>query len=120
MFYSNSQSPRDMIATSVMLYWMTNSFCSAIRLYNESHYYSWELVVGVRIEVLTAVATYSHQLAPIVRKRAEKYYNMIYLNKYSEGGHFVIHERAEEMSIDLREFFRPPSEKRKIFILMKG
>ena len=49
-----------MIATSVMLYWMTNSFCSAIRLYNESHYYSWELVVGVRIEVLTAVAAYSH------------------------------------------------------------
>ncbi len=49
-----------MIATSVMLYWMTNSFCSAIRLYNESHCYSWELVVGVRIEVLTAVATYSH------------------------------------------------------------
>ena len=99
--------PKDMIITNVMLYWVTNSFWSAIRLYSESYYHPWELEPGHRIEVPTAVAAYPHELAPIVRKRAERYYNVVHFNKYSEGGHFAIHERAEEMSADLREFFRP-------------
>ena len=27
--------------------------------------------------------------------------------KFEKGGHFAVHERAEEMAKDLREFFRP-------------
>ena len=45
-------------------------------------------------------------LAPIVRKRAEKYYNVVHYNDYTEGGHFAVHERADEMAKDLRKFFR--------------
>ena len=99
--------PRDMLITNVMLYWVTNSFWSAIRLYSESYYHPWELPPGERIEVPTAVAAYPHELAPIVRKRAERYYNVVHYNDYPEGGHFAIHERPEEMAADLREFFRP-------------
>ena len=47
--------PRDMVITNVMLYWVTNSFWSAIRLYSESYYHPWELMLGARIEVPTAV-----------------------------------------------------------------
>ena len=56
--------PRDMIITNVMLYWVTNSFWSAIRLYSESYCHPWELMPGARIEVPTAVAAYPnwHQL----------------------------------------------------------
>ena len=46
-------------------------------------------------------------LASIVRKRAEKYYNLVHYNDYTEGGHFAVHERADEMAKDLRKFFRP-------------
>ena len=99
--------PRDMLLTNVMLYWVTNSFWSAIRLYSESYYHPWELPAGERIQVPTAVAAYPHELAPIVRKRAERYYNVVHYHDYPEGGHFAIHERAEEMAADLREFFRP-------------
>ncbi len=99
--------PRDMLITNVMLYWVTNSFWSAIRLYSESYYHPWELPPGERIEVATAVSAYPHELAPIVRKRAERYYNVVHYNDYPEGGHFAIHERPEEMAADLREFFRP-------------
>ncbi len=99
--------PRDMIITNLMLYWVTNSFWSAIRLYSESYYNPWELKPGERIEVPTAVAAYPHELAPIVRKRAEKYYNVVRYTDFPVGGHFAIHERAEEMARDLREFFRP-------------
>ena len=99
--------PRDMLITNVMLYWVTNSFWSAIRLYSESYFHPWELPPGKRIEVPTAVAAYPHELAPIVRKRAERYYNVVHYNDYPEGGHFAIHERPEEMAADLRAFFRP-------------
>ena len=99
--------PRDMLLTNVMLYWVTNSFWSSIRLYSESYYHPWELPAGERIQVPTAVAAYPHELAPIVRKRAERYYNVVHYHDYPQGGHFAIHERAEEMAADLREFFRP-------------
>jgi pimeloyl-ACP methyl ester carboxylesterase len=99
--------PRDMILTNLMLYWVTNSFWSAIRLYSESYYNPWELEPGKRIEVPTAVAAYPHELAPIVRQRAERYYNVNRFTKFEKGGHFAVHERAEEMAEDLRAFFRP-------------
>ena len=95
------------LITNVMLYWVTNSFWSAIRLYSESYYHPWELPAGARIEVPTGVAAYPHELAPIVRKRAERYYNVVHYTDYPAGGHFAIHERAAEMAEDLRIFFRP-------------
>lgn len=104
---------KDMIITNVMLYWVTNSFWSAIRLYSESYHHPWELQPGERIEVPTAVAAYPHELIPIARKRAERYYNIVRFTEFSKGGHFAIHERAEEMADDLREFFRPLRKKEK-------
>jgi len=98
--------PKDMIITNVMLYWATNSFWSAVRLYSESYYNPWELRPGERIEVPTAVAAYPHELAPIVRQRAEKYYNVVQFTEFPVGGHFAIYERAEELADDLRRFFR--------------
>jgi len=34
-------------------------------------------------------------------------YKVVHYHDYPQGGHFAIHERAEEMAADLREFFRP-------------
>jgi pimeloyl-ACP methyl ester carboxylesterase len=101
----------DMIITNVMLYWVTNSFWSAIRIYSESYHNPWELQPGQRIEVPTAVAAYPHELIPIARKRAERYYNVVRFTEFPKGGHFAIYERAEEMADDLREFFRPLRQK---------
>lgn len=61
----------------------------------------------------TAVAAYPHELIPIARKRAERYYNVVRFTEFPEGGHFAIYERAEEMADDLREFFRPLRKKEK-------
>jgi len=104
---------KDMIITNVMLYWVSNSFWSAIRLYSESYHNPWELQPGERIEVPTAVAAYPHELIPIARKRAERYYNVVRFTEFPKGGHFAIYERAEEMADDLRGFFRPLRKKEK-------
>ena len=106
----------DMIITNVMLYWVTNSFWSAIRIYSESYHNPWELQPGERIEVPTAVAAYPHELVPIERiprKLVEKYYNVVRFTEFPKGGHFAIYERAEEMADDLREFFRPLRKREK-------
>ena len=42
-----------------------------------------------------------------LRQRAERYYNVVHYNQYPEGDLFAIHERAAEMTDDLRTFFRP-------------
>jgi len=102
-----------MLITNVMMYWITNSFCSAIRIYSESYYNPWELQPGRRIEVPTAIAAYPDEIVPIVRKRAEKYYNVVRFTEFPKGGHFAIYERTEEMARDLREFFRPLRKKGK-------
>jgi pimeloyl-ACP methyl ester carboxylesterase len=98
---------KDMLITNIMMYWATNSFWSAIRIYSESYYHPWELQAGQRIEVPTAVAAYPDEIVPIVRKRAEKYYNLVRFTEFPKGGHFAVYERAQEMADDLRDFFRP-------------
>ena len=62
---------------------------------------------------MITIQPYTIDIAPIVRKRAEKYYNVHRFTEFPEGGHFAIYERAEEMANDLREFFRPLRNKEK-------
>ena len=57
-------------------------------------------------EAVSANPYYPHELAPIVKQRAERYYNVTRFTKFEQGGHFAVHERAEEMAGELREFFR--------------
>lgn len=64
------------------------------------------MLIGQKTEGLIQ-NSYPHQLAPIIRKNAEKYYTVARFTEFPVGGHFAIFERAEEMAKDLREFFRP-------------
>jgi pimeloyl-ACP methyl ester carboxylesterase len=49
----------------------------------------------------------------MARQRAERYYNIVQFTGYQDGGHFAIHERADEMADDLRRFFRPFRQQRR-------
>ncbi len=57
---------------------------------------------------------YPHEIAHIVRKRAEKHYNVVQFTEFPNGGHFAIYERAQEMAHDLRKFFRPLRRKERV------
>ncbi len=101
---------KDELITNVMLYWLTNTFCSAIRIYYESHHHPWTREPGQKMEVPTGIAAFPRDIVPIIRSQAEKYFNVVRFTEFPRGGHFAIFEKAEQMAQDIREFFRPLRE----------
>lgn len=98
---------RDELITNIMLYWLPNSFCSAIRIYIESHNYPWTVQPGQKVQVPTGIAAFPKDIVPIFRSQAEKYFNVVRFNEFPRGGHFAIHEQAPVLASDIRAFFRP-------------
>lgn len=93
---------KDDLITNAMLYWVWNTFSSAIRIYYKSNYRPWTVQPGRKVQMPNGIAAFPKDIVPIVRSQAEKYFN-----EYPRGGHFAIHEQAEVLAGDLREFFRP-------------
>jgi microsomal epoxide hydrolase len=94
-----------------LLYWVPNTFSSAIRIYYESNYHPWTVQPGNKVKVPTGVAAFPKDIVPILKSQAEKYFNVVRFTEYPRGGHFAIHEQAEVMARDIREFFRPLRKK---------
>ncbi len=104
---------KDELITNFMLYWWPNTWCSAIRIYYESQHNQWKLRPGERVTVPTGVAVFPKEIVSIVKLRAEQYFNIVRFTEFPRGGHFAIHEQAEEMATDMQEFFRPLRDKEK-------
>ena len=98
---------KDDLLTNIMLYWINNTFGTAIRIYYESHHHPWSVKPGNRIEVPTAILSFPKDIVPLMKSRAEKYYNVTRFHSMKQGGHFGIFEEAETYAEDLRTFFRP-------------
>jgi pimeloyl-ACP methyl ester carboxylesterase len=98
---------KDHLITNAMLYWLPNTFASAIRIYYESHQHPWTVKPGVKVTVPTGLAAFPKDIVPIVKSQAEKYFNVVRFNEFPHGGHFAIHEQAPVLAHDIREFFRP-------------
>jgi microsomal epoxide hydrolase len=98
---------KDDLLTNVMLYWIHNTFGTAIRIYFESHHRPWSVRPGERIEVPTAMLSFPKDIVPLLKSRAEQYYNVTRFRYMERGGHFGIFECAADYAEDLQEFFRP-------------
>ncbi|MCH2125672.1 MAG: epoxide hydrolase [Pirellulaceae bacterium] len=96
---------KDDLLTNIMLYWINNTFGTAIRIYYESHYTPWKVKPGNRIEVPTAILSFPKDIVPLLKSRAEAYYNVRRFKYMERGGHFGIFECAEDYAVDLRAFF---------------
>ena len=97
---------KDELLTNVMLYWINNTFGTAIRIYYESHHHPWKVKPGNRIEVPTGVLSFPEDIVPLLKERVEPYYNVVRFRYMDHGGHFGVFECAEEYAQELREFFR--------------
>ncbi len=96
---------KDDVLINVMLYWINNTFGTAIRIYYESHHNPWKVKPGNRIEVPTAILSFPKDIVPLLKSRAEQYYDVQRFRYMEHGGHFGIFEHASEYAQDLREFF---------------
>jgi epoxide hydrolase len=101
-----SQISRDDVLTDVMLYWLTGTVNSSIRMYWE-HYHAPGGGAPLPSRTPTGVAIFPHELAPPVRALAEQAGPIVHWSPQPRGGHFAALEEPGLLVDDLRAFFRP-------------
>ena len=98
---------KDDLITSVMLYWLTDTFASSARHYYESRP---DRMVPVHdrqppVEAPTALLQFKGDVWLQPRKWAERYYNLKRWNVAEQGGHFAPMEQPGVLVDDIRAFF---------------
>jgi pimeloyl-ACP methyl ester carboxylesterase len=96
---------RDQLITNVMLYWVTGTITSSMRLYWELQHASKQ-GAPQRIEVPTGVARYPKEVIRFPRSWVERRYRVTRWVDMPRGGHFAAMEQPELFVDDLRGFFR--------------
>ena len=98
---------KDVLLTTVMIYWVTQTINSSTRLYYETLRQPWELKQGERIEAPTGVAAFPAEISRPPREWAERSFNLQQWTPMPSGGHFAALEEPERLVDDIRAFFRP-------------
>jgi len=78
----------DELLTNIMIYWITQTITSSMRVYYEARATGWKLVPGEKVAVPTGCL-----LSPIEpqlpRKWVENSFNVTHWNVMPSGGHFL-------------------------------
>lgn len=96
---------KEELLTNVMIYWVTQTINSSIRLYYEAVHQREDALAG-RVEVPTGLAVFPAEGAP-PRSLVERLYNIQRWTEMKAGGHFAALEQPEALVEDIRAFFRP-------------
>jgi pimeloyl-ACP methyl ester carboxylesterase len=97
---------RDQLITNAMLYWVTETITSSVRLYWEHQHVGSEEGPPEFVAVPTGVARYPKEILRFPRSWVERRYNVTYWADMPRGGHFAAMEQPELFTDDLRRFFR--------------
>ena len=100
-----SRFSKDELLTNIMIYWVTESMPSAIRLYRESMQSRRFGPPEAYVATPTAVALFKDIPRP-KRAWADKHYNITRWTEMPTGGHFAALEEPTRLVADMREFFR--------------
>ena len=100
---------KDDLLTTVMLYWLTNSFITSGRYYYEAVHQPWQPSHDRTpvVQTPTGIAVFLKEIMLRPRRWAERYYNVRQWNVYPSGGHFAPMEEPQVLTDDIRAFFRP-------------
>jgi pimeloyl-ACP methyl ester carboxylesterase len=98
---------RDQLITNAMLYWVTQTITSSVRLYWESRNSgAWDEALEF-VSVPTGVARYPEEkVLRFPRAWVERQYNVTHWAVMPRGGHFPAMEQPALFVEDLRSFFR--------------
>ena len=97
---------KDQLLTNVMLYWVTETFHSASRIYYEERHHPWRLGKDEKVGVPTGIAAFPKEIAQAPREWAERAYNVQHWTDMPAGGHFAAMEQPALLVEDVRAFFR--------------
>ena len=110
---------KDELLTNVMIYWVTQSITSAMRLYHEGRLFARSSIAGgapatdagitaarTRLEVPTGCAVFPKEARYYPRSWVEATYNLTRWTEMPRGGHFAPMEEPQLLVDDIRAFFR--------------
>ncbi len=97
---------KDELLTNIMIYWVTGTITSSMRLYYEVFKHGRVFFLANRIEVPTGVARFPREIMRFPRKWVENHYNVTHWTEMPRGGHFAAMEQPELFVDDVRRFFR--------------
>lgn len=102
---------RDELLTNVMIYWVSGSIGSSMRLYYEQ----FAVMPGTsrepaelsktKVTVPTGVAMFPKEIYCVPKSWCEHTYNLQHYSTFDRGGHFAALERPEELVQDIKTFF---------------
>ncbi|MEB3031807.1 epoxide hydrolase family protein [[Mycobacterium] nativiensis] len=105
---------RDELLTNFTIYWLTDSFVTSARLYQDNWRRGWQPAHDRTpvVQAPTAVTLFKADMpANPDTTWFGDYYNLQRLNESVEGGHFAAAEKPDRIARELTEFFwreRPP------------
>lgn len=95
----------DDLLTNIMIYWLTGTITSSMRLYYEFRYHKEALVPGTRVECPTGMAVFPEEMVNPPRSWVERAYNLVHWQEQAAGGHFAALEQPQALSQDIQRFF---------------
>ncbi len=98
----------DQLLDNVMLYWVTGTATSSVRLYAEFDraLRAGRLDLGSRIDTPTGYARYPKEIMRTSKRWAERQYRLVHYADLPRGGHFAAMEQPDLFVDDLRTCFR--------------
>jgi microsomal epoxide hydrolase len=96
---------KDELLTNVMIYWVTGTIASSVRLYCENRR-GGRYGLDQQVKVPTGCAVFPKEIYRAPRKWAEARYPIRHWSVQPRGGHFAALEEPELFVADVREFFR--------------
>jgi microsomal epoxide hydrolase len=97
---------RDLLITNAMLYWLTGTIASSLRLYWESRRSGLWSAPAPYVGIPTGVARFPREeIIRPPRAWVERQYNVTWWTVMPRGGHFAAMEQPELLARDLQGFF---------------
>ena len=98
---------KDELLTNIMIYWVSETINSSMRMYYEIGHTSPTLSPGQHIEVPAGVAIFPKDIGGPPREWGERILRVQRWTEMPRGGHLAAMEEPELLAEDIRVFFRP-------------
>jgi len=96
---------KDELLTTVMIYWITQTINSSMRMYYEYRHHPRPLGPHDRVRVPAAIGLTTEAVDHAPRGWAARSYDIQRWTEFPRGGHFFAFEEPELLAAELRSFF---------------
>jgi pimeloyl-ACP methyl ester carboxylesterase len=99
---------KDDLLTTIMIYWVTQSYGTSARYYYEAAHNPWTPLHDRTpvVEAPVGISVFPEEVCSAPRRWVQRYYNLKQKRHHPSGGHFGAWEEPQAIITDVRDFFR--------------